>query len=415
MILERERVTNRELKGMEIAARMRISFKDGVWNVPSQSGNGIYKVCLEAEVATCNCEDWILRKEDCKHIIAARLVSERDGVGVAPEIDTETLPAKKTYKQNWPAYNEAQITEKSRFRVLLADLCRGLPQIPSKGGRPRVPISDVVFACAYKVYSTVSSRRFGTDLTEAFEKGFVSRDMHPNKVNCYLENEELFPILRRVITLSSLPLKSVESVFAPDSTGFSTSRFVRWFDEKYGVTRSGHDWIKAHAMCGVKTNIVTSVEILDRFAHDSPQFKPLVEATAANFTIKEVVADKAYLSNDNLEMVQDLGGTAFVPFKTNSLSGEPGGLWEKMYHYYNFRRDEFLKHYHQRSNAESTFSMIKAKFRDHARSRTDVAMRNEVLCKFICHNICCVIQSQCELGIEANFWRDKKTEIRLAT
>jgi hypothetical protein len=31
-------------------------------------------------------------------------------------------------------------------------------------------------------------------------------------------------------------------------------------------------------------------------------------------------------------------------------------------------------------------------------------MKNEVLCKFLCHNICVVIQSQCELGIEPVFW-----------
>jgi hypothetical protein len=31
-------------------------------------------------------------------------------------------------------------------------------------------------------------------------------------------------------------------------------------------------------------------------------------------------------------------------------------------------------------------------------------MVNEVLCKLLCHNICVVIQSQCELGIEATFW-----------
>jgi transposase len=203
---------------------------------------------------------------------------------------------------------------------------------------------------------------------------------------------------------SSLPLRAVESVFAPDSTGFSASRFVRWFDEKYGKTRSGHDWVKAHAMCGVKANVVTAVEILDREAADSPQFKPLVETTAAHFTIKEVPADKAYLSNDNLELVESLGGTAFVPFKVNSTAGEAGSLWEKMFHYYSLRRQEFLTHYHRRSNAESTFGMLKAKFRDHVRSRTDDAMKNEVLCKFLCHNIVVVHQSQIELGIEAVFW-----------
>jgi hypothetical protein len=73
-----------------------------------------------------------------------------------------------------------------------------------------------------------------------------------------------------------LPLKTVEMVFAPDSTGFRCSRFVRWYDEKYGVERSGHDWVKAHATCGVKTNIVTAVEIAGRDAGDSPMFKPLV-------------------------------------------------------------------------------------------------------------------------------------------
>jgi hypothetical protein len=48
--------------------------------------------------------------------------------------------------------------------------------------------------------------------------------------------------------------------------------------------------------------------------------------------------------------------------------------------------------------------MLKAKFRDHVRSKTDVAMKNEVLCKFLCHNICVLIQSQLELGIAPVFW-----------
>lgn len=63
-----------------------------------------------------------------------------------------------------------------------------------------------------------------------------------------------------------------------------------------------------------------------------------------------------------------------------------------------------MAHYHKRSNVESTFSMIKAKFRDHVRSKTDVAMTNEVLCKILCHNICCLIQAMYELGIEPTFW-----------
>jgi hypothetical protein len=47
--------------------------------------------------------------------------------------------------------------------------------------------------------------------------------------------------------------------------------------------------------------------------------------------------------------------------------------------------------------------MIKAKFGDHIRSRTETAMQNEALCKILCYNICCVIQSMYELGIQPDF------------
>ena len=47
---------------------------------------------------------------------------------------------------------------------------------------------------------------------------------------------------------------------------------------------------------------------------------------------------------------------------------------------------------------ESVFSMVKVKFRDHVRSKGDVAMVNEVLCKLLCHNLCCLIMSQFEFA-----------------
>jgi hypothetical protein len=55
----------------------------------------------------------------------------------------------------------------------------------------------------------------------------------------------------------------------------------------------------------------------------------------------------------------------------------PGGA------YFQFRKTEFLQHYHKRSNVESTFSMMKRKFGDSLRSKTDVAMINETLCKIL--------------------------------
>ena len=401
----------RELKGLEIAARTKITFDGDAWVVPSQSGNGKYRVLLKPEAA-CTCEDFQLRREACKHVIAARLVMEREHSGKAPKVDTDVAPKRPTYKQDWPAYNQAQMTEKHRLQELLVDLCRNLPEPPYKGGREPTPIADVVFACVFKVYSTFSSRRFACDLNDALGRGHLSKPMHPNKVNTHLERSDLTAILRDLIIRSSLPLRAIETDFASDSSGFSTSRFVRWYDEKYGVTRSGHDWVKTHIMTGVRTNVITAVEILDRNAGDCPQLPELVKTTAENFTVKEVSADKAYLSRENLDVIHALGATAYIPFKSNSVEGGSDTLWGRMFHYFQFCREDFLKHYHKRSNVESTFSMVKAKFRDHVRSKTDDAMKNEVLCKLLCHNICCVIQAHCELGIEPVFWKNEPTEER---
>jgi transposase len=79
-----------------------------------------------------------------------------------------------------------------------------------------------------------------------------------------------------------------------------------------------------------------------------------------------------------------------------------------MYHFYAYNEAWFKRHYHKRSNVETTFSMIKEKFGTRLMSMKEVAQVNEVLCKVLCHNICVVIQSMYELGIEPVFWGDQK-------
>ena len=71
-----------------------------------------------------------------------------------------------------------------------------------------------------------------------------------------------------------------------------------------------------------------------------------------------------------------------------------------------------MNHYHKRSNVESTFSAVKRKFGDSVMSRNDTAMVNEVLCKFLCHNLFCLIMEQETLGIAPIFWKDEQEKSR---
>ncbi len=126
------------------------------------------------------------------------------------------------------------------------------------------------------------------------------------------------PLLQQLITESSRVLKSVETDFAIDSSGFGTCQYKRWFDVKYGNTEDWHDWIKLHLMTGIKTNIVTSCEISRRYAHDSPYFKPLVNATVAGgFTLSEVSAIKPIQVARICALLSIYGGTPYVAFKDN--------------------------------------------------------------------------------------------------
>jgi hypothetical protein len=400
----------RELKALELAARSRITFDGACWVVPSQSSpTTSYRVTL-SPIPYCPCEDFSLRQKPCKHITAARIWAEREGGPPGPVIVTDEVPKRPTYAQAWPAYNRAQATEKRRVRVLLQDLCRKVAERerPScrRGPKPHLT-RDCLFSIVYKVYCGLSSRRFSTDLLEAHEAGFISKPIPGAKVTAFFEDPYYTPILKELIAFSARPLRSVETTFAIDSSGFGSSAYEKYFDYKYGVTRQRCAWTKVHIACGTKTNIVTAVRILDEYAPDCPQFVPLLKETRRHFEIGEVSADKAYASLENFEEIAACGAEAYIPFKSNA-TGAIGGHFERAFHYFQFNREAFLPRYHQRSNIESTFSAIKRKFGHAVFSRTETARTNESLCKILAHNLTCLIQEQETLGIVPVFWDDEE-------
>lgn len=122
-------------------------------------------------------------------------------------------------------------------------------------------MGDAIFAATYKVYSTVSGRRFMSDLRDAHDKGYIGRLPSYNSIFNILDSKATSNILQWLVSESALPLRALETTFAADSSGFSGSRFDRWYDHKFGDHRIKRAWVKAHIMCGVKTNVITSVEI----------------------------------------------------------------------------------------------------------------------------------------------------------
>ncbi len=318
-------------------------------------------------------------------------------------------PPSPTAPIQWSQYNEAQVREKLLFLEILQDLCSRLPDgEPGKVGRPRASTREMVFCMVAKLYEGLSSRRVSSDLQIAAQRGHIAKVPHFNTVLKYFNDPGMAPLLTGLIQLSSLPLRDFETTFAVDASGLSSAFYSRWFDYRFGHLdgreSKAHDWIKIHVVCGVKSNIVTSIVVTDGKTSDCPQFPALLKTTAENFDVKEITADKGYSSRRNIDAAFEIGAVPLIPFKSNTTGNAGGSLaWSKMYHYYQLQREAFLARYHQRSNVESTFSALKRKFSTKLMLKNEPAQVNEALAMILCHNICVLIREAFENGISTEF------------
>lgn len=408
MVLPRSEHEAREKRGRELAtvARTGIRQVGRHYVVPSQTDPAA-SYLVDLEESRCTCPDFETRGVRCKHQHAVEFSIIWEQTQAPDGTVTETLTVKrKTYAQNWPAYNAAQMNEKPLVEKLARDLCSGIQdpaRVPGRGGRPTKPLRDKTFDAIMKVASLKSARRAMGHIAECVEKGYVE-DMSCSTILDFFKAPSTTPLLMWLVQESAAPLAVFETAgqFAIDSTGFSTVVYERWFDEKHGKLHSQHPFIKLHAFAGTQTNVVTAVRVTR--AGDCTQLPALLDATRERFDVTEVSADKAYLSYENLEAIEAAGAVPYIPLKINSVMSTRSDAWERNRCRFYLQAAEWAPKYHRRSNVETTFQMIKAAFGGGVRSKLKVAQVNEVLCKVIAHNLCCLVHAIYEHGLQPDFW-----------
>jgi hypothetical protein len=108
--------------------------------------------------------------------------------------------------------------------------------------------------------------------------------------------------------------------------------------------------------------------------------------------IEEAAAPLAEVENLAGQFAQDSTGFSTVT----------SAPWRRMWCHFSLRSEEFLRHFHRRSNIEATMWMIKSKFGGGVRSRLPTAQANEVLAKVLCHNLTCIIHAVADFGIDVD-------------
>lgn len=363
------------------------------YSVKSQNGIGVYVVTKQGDEFTCNCPDHMLHDVECKHILAVKELLK--------EQELKAIP-KKT-DRNWALYNLGQLNEGELVKIYLRQLVDTLEQPPAKKtGRPSLPINDLLFCSIMKVYGGKSSRRSYSNAREMAELNLVERVPCYNAINVCLSKPETTPILHHLVRMSALPLAEIESSFSIDSSGFRTSQFNEWCDNKHGKVftakngdekkaRREHKWLKCHISCGNLTNVIADAVITDNcgeMSSDTEQFPTLLDNTTGYFDVEEICADKAYSTRKNYAKADELGVVPYLLFKKNTNPRSKGcGLWRQAFTEFMSHRDVYMEHYNKRNNVETTFGAIKQKMGEKLMSKTRTGQENELLCKIIAYNL----------------------------
>ena len=324
------------------------------------------------------------------------------------------LPLETKYSQKWNKYNLAKTNEKRLFYELLDELCQLIPEPKKQTGRPPIPTKDMVFMTALKLYNNFSSRKIWSDLKFAERSGYIEKAPHFNRLSDFLNSQGTYDLLQKLLTITAMPLKELENHYSIDASGFGGYQNERWMNVKYQNRGSWSKYLKGHIIIGTKTNVICSCEITSSSVGDPTAAPLILQNLSKNFNPKEISADKAYSSHRILQIIEKINAQPFIPFKENANPNKRSPeIWIRLFKYFKDNQEEFSQHYHKRSNVETTFYMIKSRLGEFLRSKRHTSQKNELMMKFICHNICCLVQEIYENDIHINFKNELQSFIDL--
>ncbi len=315
------------------------------------------------------------------------------------------IPIQPKYSQDWHKYNLAKCNEKRLFVELLSDLSKIIKEPKYKFGRPSISLKDLFFCAGLKLYTGYSGRKIMSDLNHAKEARYISKVPHYNTLTDFLSCKATYDLFSKMLTISAMPLRKLEDKYSLDSSGFGSYQYERWQRVRWGSKKGWRNYLKGHILIGTRTNIICNCEITPGNFSDAKQAPSLILKAGANFNMKEVTADKAYSSKLIFRIIESIGAMPYIVFKhsTKEPTENSPEIWNKMFLMFRDNKEKFMKSYHKRSNVETTFAMVKMRLGEFLKCKDFDSQRSELIMKFICHNICCLIEEMYKNGIKINF------------
>ncbi len=263
-------------------------------------------------------------------------------------------------------------------------------------GRPRASQKDILKSLLIMNYHSWSYRRANSDIESLYKDGLISHIPKRATLNKYMLDSETTKTLCNLISLSALAFIDVEDEVIIDSTWFSQyaricSAHKRKVSDRILRLPSLEKTRKVHIVCFKESKVVISAVPTHGTVNDNLYFLYLMnDCIKRGFTIKKILADKAYGAKDNFLWCQENGITkAFIDFKKNAKYRNSGSSLRKdMLNMKLNRPEEWKESYRFRPIIEGLFSTVKRKGKFHyLKSKKPNSQDCEILLKVFWHNL----------------------------
>lgn len=176
-------------------------------------------------------------------------------------------------------------------------------------------------------------------------------------------------------------------VIVLDSTGIKVTNRGEWLPHKWNVRKG---YLKIHLAVDIKRKKIVALDVTSEEVHDSSKLKGLIDITLEKNTLKRVIADRAYDTNENFRYLSDNSIQAAIKVRRNSSYNRSTSCLPRrravLCQSKNFERWKTRVRYGSRWMAETVFSSLKRMFGEYVTANRFPNMVKEMILKASLYN-----------------------------
>lgn len=306
--------------------------------------------------------------------------------------------------RNWHLYNLAQTHELEEILDLIGLVVdtdsaeQGSIPSPRRGGRPRVPLADRLKALLWQSYRGVANRPTEGEL-RVLNLGLGHRFSYKTVERAY-SAPDVVAALPRLLEITNRPLRSFETIFSIDGSGFPGSVREHYRTERERqheaereagyLPRGPHSWVRNVANVGVRYGLVAGWKSWTDGSLPEVHCYPEVFAqTRANHPeMEQQLGDGAYAIRAIVDRTTAQGVSCrFLPRRKVNLKSFGVVGWKPSFWGLVVNPQGWLAEYHLRSVSEVVWGAVKARQPRKILKRLDRRRETEATLRAVTYNL----------------------------